>query len=221
MSIESKTILTCRLRSSNHLQILLCRGNSIIECLTIEFFRINHRIILVIHIMRLIVTCDLSSYILLFCFQKLKCAIFDSFLIIKVHIHMIIILAATSLQLECKFLLVTLLWLILQGMFARFNEPLVKGQRFVNTITLMSAIDDCTLICCYHHRRLLLYLRMLNFMAKYLRSFPYFKWTNFLSLDTLSQFINTIFKRSEMDVLLLRGFVFLVFNQCLTISDSN
>ena len=61
MSIESKALLTCRLRSSNHFQILLCRGNSIIECLTVEFFRINHRIILVIHIMRLIVTCNLSS----------------------------------------------------------------------------------------------------------------------------------------------------------------
>ena len=136
--------------------------------------------------MRLIVTCDLSSYILLLILQKLKCAIFDCFLIIKVHIHIVIILAATSLVLEWKFLLVILLWLILQGMLAWFYEPLVKSKRFVNTITLMSAIDSYTLICCCHHRRLLLYLWILNFVAKYLRSFPYFKWTNFLPLDTLS-----------------------------------
>ena len=134
---------------------------------------------------------------------------------------MIIILTATSLELECKFLLVILLWLILQRMFAWFYEPLVKGQRLVNTITLISTTDDCILIYCHHHRGFLLNLRLLYFMAMYLRSFPYFKWTNFLPLDTLSQFIRTIFMWSEMDVLLLREFVFFVVNKCLTISDSN
>ena len=109
-----KVINSFRLRFCFYrFQIFFSRAYPTVECLSVGLtgLKVLLLISLVTDIVRLVIGSELAPCLLLGLY-KFQGAVFYGFLVVKVQVHAIVVLAASSLHLESEFLRIMLPWLV-------------------------------------------------------------------------------------------------------------